>query len=87
MTTGSLPSDALKGYGEQLLATLPVRPPEAALIERFAEAGLSTTPYAYALDSTGESTLGLIEADPHKGDAKPVMTDTDWVALQGICGE
>lgn len=87
LTTGSLPSDALKGYGEQLLATLPVRPPEAALIERFAEAGLSTTPYAYALDSTGESTLGLIEADPHKGDAKPVMTDTDWVALQGICGE
>ena len=55
------------------------------LLQRFAEAGISSTPFAYAIDPTGETTLPLIEADPHAGDARPVMTDTDWVALQGIC--
>lgn len=85
LTTGALPADALKGYGEKLVARQMPPPAAEPLLRRFAEAGLSSTPYAYALDPTGESTLGLIEADPHRDDAKPVMTDTDWVALQGIC--
>ncbi len=87
LTTGQLPSGALKGYGEALLSRKETPAPQPALLQRFSEAGLSSTPYAYALDPTGETTLGLIEADPHRADAKPVMTDTDWVALQGICGE
>lgn len=87
LTSGQLPSDALKGYGEALLSRRPTRPAQTALLQRFAEAGLSSTPYAYALDPTGETTLNLIEADPHRADARPVMTDTDWVALQGICAE
>jgi hypothetical protein len=86
LTTGQLPADALRGYGEALLARRPAAS-DAALLQRFSETGLSSTPYAYALDPTGETTLGLIEADPHRTDAKPVMTDTDWVALQGICAK
>lgn len=85
LTTGSQPADALKGYGEALLAGEAPPPPAELLLTRFAEAGISSTPFAYALDPTGETTLALIEADPHREDAKPVMTDTDWVALQNIC--
>lgn len=87
LTTGALPADALKGYGENLVARRPPEPEAEPLLRRFAEAGISSTPYAYAIDLTGETTLALIEADPHRNDAKPVMTDTDWVALQGICSE
>jgi hypothetical protein len=87
LTAGQLPSGALRGYGEDLLARKVAPPDQPELLRRFSEAGLSSTPYAYALDPTGETTLGLIEADPHRADAKPVMTDTDWVALQGICAE
>lgn len=85
LTTGALPVDALKGYGEKLVARQAPPPESEPLLRRFAEAGISSAPYAYALDPTGETTLALIEADPHRDDAKPVMTDTDWVALQGIC--
>ncbi len=87
LTTGNLPAASLKGYGEALLSEKTPSPSQSELLRRFSEAGLSSTPYAYALDPTGEATLALIEADPHRDDAKPVMTDTDWVALQGICGE
>ena len=62
--------------------------PAPVLIRRFAEAGVPTTPYAYALDVTGETTLPLIEADPvAAGQEKPLLSDGDWVALQGICGD
>ena len=66
----------------------PASMPDEPLLERFAAAGVSSTPYAYALDITGESTLRLIEGDPMRseGARKPVLDDGDWVALQGICG-
>lgn len=85
LTTGAQPADALKGYGEALVAQRAPPPPAELLLGRFAEVGISSTPFAYALDPTGETTLALIEADPHRKDAKPVMTDTEWVALQNIC--
>lgn len=85
ITTGALSPEAVKGYGEVILSRNDGLPKPDRLLQRFAEAGISSTPFAYAIDPTGETTLPLIEADPHSKDAKPVMTDTDWVALQGIC--
>ena len=88
LTTGDLPATALKGYGEMLLATPPARPADEPLLAAFAAAGVSSTPYAFSVDPSGESVLGLIEADPFR-DApapRPVLEDADWVALQGICG-
>ena len=86
-TTGDLPPGTLRAYSEALLADPPLRAGDAVLIESFAAAELPTTPYAYALDMTGESTLGLIEADPMLGQTPPaVLSDAQWVALQGICG-
>lgn len=87
LTTGHLSPDALAGYGTQFLRqTPPPALPDAALTARFAAAGLSAAPYAYARDPSGESTLALIEADPYRtGSDRPALSDADWVALQAIC--
>ena len=88
LATGNLSERTLRNHAEALLSAPPTRPDDAALIARFAEAGVPSTPYAYALDITGETTLPLIEADPvAPASGKPVLADTDWVSLQGICGE
>ncbi|MCB2116402.1 MAG: hypothetical protein KDE00_08905 [Rhodobacteraceae bacterium] len=89
LTSGDLPEGALAGYGEHLVTKAPDQPPARALLERFADAGVASTPYARALDPSGQTVLPLIEADPYKGTAppRPLLSDTDWVAIQGICGD
>lgn len=86
LTTGRLPDDAVEGYGETLLQSAPGVPEDARLLERFRAVGLASTTYARDLDPSGETTLGLIEADPFKGTSPaPILDDNDWVSLQGIC--
>jgi hypothetical protein len=91
LTTGDIPAAKLRGYGAVLLASPPPPPhTEAqteALLAAFRAAGVSSTPYAYALDPTGETGLGLIEADPFRGAPapEPVLADDQWLALKDIC--
>lgn len=86
LTTGTLPDTSLAAYAETVLAQQRPALTDAQLLEGFAQAQLSATPYAYALDVSGEATLGLIEADPMRGKtAPPVLSDADWVRLQEIC--
>ncbi len=87
LTTGDLPNAAIDGYGETLLSRSQPPVAEKALLDRFAAAGVPSGPYAYSLDPSGESVLGLIEADPFRAGPsdRPVLADADWVALQGIC--
>lgn len=88
LTTGAAPQEAFRGYAEVLIARAPTEPAPDRLLERFRTAGVAASPYAYALDPSGESTLALIEADPFAAEPppEPVLDDTGWVALQGICG-
>ncbi|OCX66745.1 hypothetical protein BFP70_00880 [Thioclava sp. SK-1] len=87
LTTGALPQEQIRGYGAELLQTSPLRSSDTMLLQAFAQAGVSSTPYAYSLDPSGETVLGLIEADPFKGAPAPtpVLRDAQWVALQDIC--
>jgi hypothetical protein len=85
LTTGDLPETSLAAYAEAVLTDAPAPVGDQALLAAFAEARVASTPYAYARDISGETTLTLIEADP--GSAEPVLPDADWVGLQGICGE
>lgn len=86
LTTGDIPAETLQGYAERLFAAPPPPVPDALLLELFAEGSIPSTPYAYALDVTGETTLGLIEADPMQGQPRPeLLSDADWISLQGIC--
>lgn len=87
LTTGEIRRETLDRYSEVMLAS--PRPPvdDETLLAEFARTAIPSTPYAYAKDATGESTVGLIEADPMAGrDLAPVLNDRDWVQLQNICG-
>ncbi|MBE1285003.1 MAG: hypothetical protein GJ676_16950 [Rhodobacteraceae bacterium] len=87
LTTGKLNHASMDHFTEQLLvAPRPVLRDEQILAQ-FAQTAIPSTPYAYAVDVTGEDVLGLIEADPMSGrDLEPVLSDRDWVLLQTICG-
>lgn len=86
LTTGVLPAEGLDGYGETFLAATAAPLPDDVMLTAFAEAKISSAPYGYAVDATGETTLGLIEADPWRdGSPDPVLSSDDWDALQGIC--
>lgn len=86
LTTGALPEGALAGYGEVFLATPRPAPSTEAMLARFDASAVSSAAYGYALDPTGETTLGLIEADPYRGGTpRALLNAEDWAALKSIC--
>ncbi len=87
LTTGDVSDRSLDAYAEHLMTQDTAPPPLAAQLARFEAAALRSTPYAYALDITGETVLPLIEGDPMSGKlTEPLMSDADWLRLQNICG-
>jgi hypothetical protein len=85
-TTGALPDAALAGYGEGFLRNTPTPLPDDLLLARMQGAAVPTTPLAYALDTTGAGTLGLIEADPFRGKTPPpLLSPSDWDSVKAIC--
>ncbi|WP_226779409.1 hypothetical protein [Oceaniglobus trochenteri] len=88
LITGHMDVATLEAYAEKLLLQPPLKIDTQDLLERFRLAGVSATPYAYALDISGEATLPLIEGDPiAPEDSRTILNDGQWVTLQGICGE
>ncbi|PIV73848.1 MAG: hypothetical protein COW55_11540 [Rhodobacteraceae bacterium CG17_big_fil_post_rev_8_21_14_2_50_65_11] len=88
LTTGEIDESHLRDHATHLLTTPPVPVADEALLARFERAGISSEPYAYALDITGESVLDLIEGDPMRGRLRArLITDQTWIAAQQICGE
>lgn len=87
LTTGTLSTDALESYAQSLVTSPQPALPEDVVLSGFKSWSVRSTPYAFAVDISGESTLGLIEADPFAVDApEPLLSDANWVRLQGICG-
>jgi hypothetical protein len=87
LTTGEVPEARLRDYAEYLLASGSSTVAEDRLLAAFGETRVRASPYAYAIDMSGEATVSLIEADPVPPElAMTILTDGDWVALQGICG-
>jgi hypothetical protein len=87
LTTGHIPPEMLDAHAESLLTMVQPPVPETPLIAAFAKAQVHSAPYAYARDITGASVLPLIEADGVQIETtRPVLSDGDWVALQGVCG-
>jgi|TARA_R110000850_G_scaffold59168_1_gene136900 hypothetical protein len=87
ITTGEVSDEALESYAEHIMSLGNQRAALAPLIARFAAENLHSTPYAQALDITGETTLDLIEGDPMAGkDTAPLISDADWLRVQNICG-
>ncbi len=87
LTTGEIRQGDLHDHAVRLLTETPVPVGDAALLARFASAEISSEPYAYALDVSGETTLPLIEGDPMRARLRtPLLPDASWVELQQICG-
>lgn len=87
LTTGEVSSEALDAYAEHLIINPRHEPDSANLLALFEASAVRATPYARARDSTGESVLDLIEGDPMQGRAtEPLIADSTWLRLQGICG-
>ncbi|MBS9717105.1 hypothetical protein ACFFUT_06340 [Pseudohalocynthiibacter aestuariivivens] len=88
LTTGSIPNETLANYAETFLTIPKSKLPDEALLALFEAAELRSSPYAYAVDVSGETTIGLIEADPFRSNtSRPVLSDGDWISLQNICEE
>ena len=86
ITTGTVSPQTLDRYAQTLLVAPRPAPEIDAVLSMFETHELRTTPYAYARDITGETTLALIEADPMTGtSASPALSDRDWLVLQSIC--
>jgi len=86
LTTGEISDATLKSYAETLLASDPEPRSDERLLATFEATGVPATPYALAQDETGTSTLPLLEGDPFRDRlAEPLMSDADWIRLQGIC--
>lgn len=87
LTTGEVGEEPLRDHAARLLTTTPLPVETEILLPRFERAGISSEPFAYALDLSGETVLDLIEGDPMRGRLRaPLMSDQDWIALQEICG-
>ncbi|AHM05874.1 hypothetical protein roselon_03630 [Roseibacterium elongatum DSM 19469] len=86
LTTGLIATEPLAEYAMTLLSRPEAPVPAAKLIALFDEARISTQPYAFARDVSGETVLPLIEADPlRNADRAPLLSDQSWVSLQEIC--
>lgn len=86
LTRGSLTSDSLHDFGEDLLSAPPPPPSDKSLLAGFAKARIPSSPYAATRGGAGAATLALTEADPFRTEPYPaIMTDRDWVTLQQIC--
>jgi len=84
LATGELPASSLQAHADRMLSTLPAEADTDRLIAAFSAAGLPVTPWAQATQP--ETAMALIEADPLAGQQPvPVISDTEWVGLQGIC--
>jgi hypothetical protein len=87
LTSGNLPPAALDAYAAHLMAGQPADPPLADWLAGFAAAELRSSPYAGAREAEGAALQALITADPRAAEgSRPVLSDADWVRLQGICG-
>lgn len=85
LTTGDIPESVLSDYAETFMIRRPSPVPIEDQLAAFKEARVASSPYAFARDITGESTLPLIEADP--GGATAVLPDSAWISLQEICAQ
>lgn len=86
LTSGNVPVSAIRDHARLLLTRSDNQLATEDLLKRFSNLQIPTSPYAYALDMTGETTLDLIEGDPMRQSApRPVLSDADWVRLQTIC--
>ena len=85
LTTGDLPPESLVDYAREITESEPHFPKDKSLIAAFKFAQIPTGPFALARNETGR-TKTLMQNDPYaERDEPEILSDGDWVRLQGIC--
>lgn len=89
LTTGTVPPDAARGYGEGFLAAPPTpMPPTETQLDAFRRAEVSSAVYGEATRKTNAAAEALIAQDPYAlGAPHPVLSDEDWLEFQAICAQ
>lgn len=86
LATGDLSPEVLRGYAVDLIGDQAPILPEGDLIPVFAAAKVPSSPFGQYRQARGQPVMDLIVADPMKDDDPPVViSDGDWVAMQGMC--
>ena len=86
LTTGDIPTGILQDHATTLLQNAPALPPIDLLVPAFETAQVPLAPWAYSLDSTGETVRELVGEIPTPDPALPeILDDGQWISLQGIC--
>ncbi|MFV0243640.1 MAG: hypothetical protein ACK5IB_01275 [Qingshengfaniella sp.] len=81
LTQGRVEDAAIARYATDVLTQAPLPPPDDRLTERFTAAAVSPQPYLDAARLTFDpKALEALHLD-----TQPVLSDTDWIRLQGIC--
>ncbi len=77
LTTGDLPPGGLARYAREFLISDRSSATTDALVDTFDRTRVAATPYF--------ASLGVEMLEETTSDPTPVLTDGEWVALQGIC--
>ncbi len=85
LASATVDEDKLAEFATARLSGGLERPDDAVLLKLFAKVGLTSSPFAHALDNSLKTTQGLVDGDPVKADYRPCLDDGDWISLQGIC--
>ncbi|WP_373354439.1 hypothetical protein [Pseudoroseicyclus sp. CXY001] len=85
LTTGDLPPGAIEDHAAHLLVEPPPAPPRAELAAGFEAEGLSFAAWAAAVDPEGARFGTNPGPIPETLTRVPLLTDSDWIALKGIC--
>jgi hypothetical protein len=86
ITTGDIPPDTLRAHAEALVAGPQRDLPDALMLEWFEAAQVPATPYAQARATADRPLSALIDNDPMAQTSNPlILSDGDWISLQGIC--
>jgi len=87
LTTGNVTPNDIRAYARTVLTRQSPMPDTTRLLAKIASLGFASSPLAYEIDISGETTLPLIEADPYQNKPYPaLLSDNDWISLQAICG-
>lgn len=85
LTTGTLSDARLAAEAEALIRSPIPRPPDAEIARAFETARVPLRPWARDDDITGARNAALLDG-ASQAPTPPLLSDGDWVALQGICG-
>ncbi len=87
LTTGGLSQDAAQAFADSRLQRPPARPDPAQLTEGLAALGVSAAPYANALPASATELAQSLadQAQSMTRASARILSDGEWITLQGVC--